>query len=90
MVGGQTFKVLGRKISVYKDPQTKEAITHYNVYIAVHLDDYNKDVDGDEVGVCDCTKDLYDYILSQKLGCTLKGVVTRKKGSIMQIGCIFD
>lgn len=90
MVGGTKFTVLGYKVSVFEDRETHKKTSQNNVYISVKLDDYNKDVIGCEVGVAYVSDDIYDYITKFEPNTEFTGVVTRKKGTSMQIGCVFD
>lgn len=91
MVGGKKFTVLGYKKSVYEDQSTHQKTVTNKVFISVKLDDTSgKDVLGVEVGVVYAPDEIYNYIADYDPGAEFTGVVTRKKGQIMEIGCIFD
>jgi len=91
MIGGKKFKVIGFKKSVYEDQSTHNKTVTNKVFIEVKLDDAaGKDVNGAEVGVIYAPDEIYDFIAEYDAGTEFTGVVTRKKGQMMEIGCIFD
>lgn len=91
MVGGKKFTVLGFTKSIFEDNNTHQKSVTNKVFISIKLDDSKgKDVTGTEVGVVYPPDDIYDYISEYDPGTEFTGVVTRKKGQIMEIGCIFD
>lgn len=91
MIGGKKFRLIGYKKSVYEDQNTHNKTVTNKVFIEIKLDDTaGKDVEGSEVGVVYASDDIYNYIAEYVPGTEFTGVVTRKKGQIMEIGCIFD
>lgn len=91
MVGGKKFTVLGYVKSIYEDKKTHEKTVTNKVFIQIDPEYVGgKDVKGYEVGVVYPTDDIYDYVSEFDPGTEFTGVVTRKKGQIMEIGCIFD
>lgn len=91
MIGGKKFTVLGYKKYVYEDQSTHQKSVTNKVFISVNLDDTSgKDVLGKEVGIIYASDDIYNYIAEFDAGSEFTGVITRKKGQIMEIGCIFD